>query len=396
MATLDDLTTPLTYQQAKDRLYAAIDANGVDVASWKASAPIRATVNGMAYMLAAITSLISFVTKSGFLSKATTGYLEILAEDVYDTEAVVAQAATAEMTLDNSAGGGVFSFDPGDMIVANPTTGKEFTNSASISLGAGGVETAQPFIAIETGSDSNSAIGTVTEIISPVMVGTVVTNTTAFLGIDNEPADALRVRAKESLGAASPNGPPDAYNFIAKAARRVADDSLIGVTRTRGFPDNATGLINFFIASDTGGITGSVGDTGTDLGKVDDDCQRLATSLCVTLTTASAVVKTISVTASCQMWDDLDLTDTALRASATTNLTNHLKSPTTAPIGGIEVSGDPGKIFREALKAEITKAGLDKIFQLTLIDPAVDVPMANNDVPVFGVLTLSITRVPRQ
>jgi len=394
MATIADLTKSLTYAEAKAKIYAAVEANGVDVASWSDGAPIRAVVAGCSAMLSGFSVLTTSLFNSGFLSSAGTGYLEVLAEDVYNTTAQVAQSGTGDLTLDNSAGGGSYALDPGDLTLRDPATGKEYTNTALITLLPAGTVTGVPAIAVEAGSASSAGVGDVTEIVSPTMPGVTVTNTTAFIGLDAESPEPLRKRARANLGASSPNGPSDAFDAVAKRAKRVDGTTLIGVTRTRGFPDNATGLINFFVGGATAGITGNVGDTATDLGKVDDDIQREATALCVTVTTASAVAFPVDVVIEVWMWDDLDLTDAALRAQATANLTRLIQEET--PIGGIEVDGDIGKIFRDALIGEVKEASVGKIFKSNMTTPVADLYPATNDLPVFGSLTMTINRVKRQ
>ena len=94
------------------------------------------------------------------------------------------------------------------------------------------------------------------------------------------------------------------------------------------------------------------------------------------------------------MWDDLDLTDAALTAGAEDNLEDVLQIQT--PIGGTVVGADPGKIFRDTLIGAVKDASFGKIFQLDMTTPAADGVLGNNDLPVFGTLTLTINRVPRQ
>jgi phage-related baseplate assembly protein len=113
-----------------------------------------------------------------------------------------------------------------------------------------------------------------------------VTNAAAFVGTDEETDVDLKVRCVAKLGSLSPNGARDAYNFIARSATR-ADGSPIGITRVRTIPDGIGG-VDVYLATPSGGVTGTSGDPLTDLGAVAAAIWETTEPLAVEATVASA------------------------------------------------------------------------------------------------------------
>src|SRR5690606_7731376 len=120
-----------------------------------------------------------------------------------------------------------------------------------------------------------------------------VTNPNALVASDLETDQQLRVRCRERLGALSPMGPWDAYSYAAKTAQ-LSTGGPAGITHVRTEHDGF-GNVTAYLATDSGGAAGTVGDTSTPLGAADEAMQQLAVPQCVTLNTQAASSLEISI-----------------------------------------------------------------------------------------------------
>lgn len=385
MSTLDELTTPLTRDEARDAIYAAIASLGVDVTSWKPGAAMRATISGVAIVLSALSKLQALIAASGFLARAEGDWLTLVAKYVYGVDRIEGTFATGNVTLTNG-GGGVFAIGVGDLVVAHEDTGKTYRNTAAFTLHAS--ETLDIAVqADELGSASTATPDKITEFVTTLLQVTV-TNESSLVGLDEEDDQTLRLRCAEKLGTLSPNGPRDAYAFIARSATR-ADGTSIGVTRVKTVADGA-GNLTVYVADDDGPITGTVGDLDTDLGRVDDAIQRLAAPLAVAATTVSASAHLIAITYSLWIRDTTGASNSDIQDAIALKLTEYLA---TSPIGGHVISPATGTIYKSTLEAVIGSVYPAETLKITVSVPAGDVSIADSEAPVVGTLTPTITQV---
>jgi hypothetical protein len=388
MTTLAELVTPLTKEQVEESIYQAIVARGVQTTTWKPGAVTRTIITAVSIVLAAFSALQAMLANSGFLDLATGPWLTLLARYVYGVTRDPGSFATGNLTFDNE-GGGTFSGDAGDLIALNSTTGKTYRNTASFSISSMQTGVIIPFAAVELGTDSNATAGQI-DALETTLLGVVVTNAAALVGTDEETDESLRTRCREKTGAASPNGPKDAYLYFARSAVRRTDGSSIGITRARAIPDGFGG-IDLYLATPTGGVTGTVGDTDTDLGAVDDDLQRLCTPLAVELRTHTAVAETIAVTYEAWIPNTTGKTEAQHLDDVETRLTSFAS---TMQIGGVVVSPETvGKVYVDALEGEIARA-LGGVIKLIVTLPVSDTTLATSDAPVIGTVTGVIHFVP--
>jgi hypothetical protein len=388
MVSLEALITPLTREQAKASIYAVLAAVGVNTTTWKSGAVVRTIIAALAIIVAAFSALVANLARSGFLDYSTGDWLTLLARYVYGVERLTSTQGTGTITLINT-GGGVFTLDPGDLVVKHATTNKTYTNTATISLGAFATLTDVPVIAVELGTASNANPGTITTFESSLL-GVTVTNTTAVVGTDDESDPLLRVRCREKLGSLSPNGPWDAYAYVAKTAKR-ADGSLIGVTRVHSKKDGY-GNVYVYCATATGGVTGDNTDPDTDLGAIALQIQKSAEPLGVTSHTLSAVAKSVNLVYQVWLYNTSGLTDAQVQALIATELTRYASA---APIGGNVIGADPGKIFRTDLEAVMRVR--PEIFRINVViagaDGSGDLVFADNEAPVYGGSIGTITQI---
>lgn len=387
MATLEELTTPLTRTEIEAAIYAAIEARGVKTSSWKPGAIARTIVSAVALVLSAFSTLQQRIAESGFLELAAGDWLTIVAREVYGVERNAGTFAAGNVTFNNT-GGGVFTPAIGDVIVSNSTTGKTYRNTAAFSLGAFQTGVLVPFEAIEIGAASTAAPGDI-DTLETVLLAVTVTNASALVGQDPETDADLRTRCLARTGTLSPNGPADAYRFVALSAV-TSSGTPAGVTRVRTIPDGA-GSVSVIVATPSGPVLGTIGDTSTALGAVDEAIQTQVVPLAVTAITISASAWTVAVTYQAWVKNSIGLTAPQIQSNVALALTDFLA---TMPIGGVRKVPGSGYVFVEQLEGVIAEAiGTDFLVDLAMSVPAADVLVALGGAPVLGTVTPTITIV---
>lgn len=366
--TLADLTTPLTRDDAKTAIYNVLGVLGVDVTAWEAGAVTRTMVTAFAAVLASLSTLQADIAKSGFLDLAEGDWLRLVAQYVYGVEFIEATFATGTLTLTN-AGGGLYIVAAGDLQVAHATTGKTYRNTAGFTLNP--LDTLDITIqADETGSASTAATNTITTFVTTLAADVTCTNPSALLGTDDETDPNLRLRCREKLGALSPNGPWDAYAYVARNATLTTGESA-GVTRTRVTKDGF-GNVTLYIASASGAVTGA------PLTAVADAVETQAVPLAVSATTLSATEVAVNVVYSAWVYNTSGLTVQQVKDAIEAALAAFFAA---LPIGGalLTPSDTTGYVYRDQLLSVIDNA-LPEVFHVTLATPAADVALANNEV----------------
>jgi phage-related baseplate assembly protein len=385
MSDLDDLTTPLTKDEVKASIYEALATVGVDTTAWKAGSVVRTIIAIVAILVAALSRLVSLVASGGFLELSSGTWKTVVARFVYAVDRISATFATGFVTLVN-ASGNIYDLDPGDLVVSNSATGKSYRNSEHITLNGTSTLTDVAVEAVESGSASTSPPGYI-DSLETTLLGVTVTNPAAVVGLDEESDAALEVRCKEKLGSLSPMGPWDAYAYAVRNAKNSSGASL-GIVRTRNNKDGF-GNVTVYVATASGGVSGTVGDTTTDLGAADDAVQRNAAPLTVTATTVSATPKVVAVTYQAWCYNTSGLTDDQVKDAIAEALSVYMSAQ---PIGGNIISTDPGKVFTDAIRSCIAGA-LPQIFHVVLVVPSSDTEFGLDEVPVLGTILGTVTQV---
>jgi hypothetical protein len=387
MPTLAELTTPLTRTEIEAAIYSAIEALGVKTTSWKPGAIARTIIAGTAIVLAAFSTLQARIAESGFLELAAGDWLTIVAREVYGVERSNGTFAAGNVTLTNT-GGGLFTPGIGDVIFLNSTTGKTYRNTAAFVLNPFQVGLVVPVEAIEIGADSTAAPTDIDDFVT-VLLAVTVTNPNALVGQDPETDAALRERCLAKTGVLSPNGPADAYRFLALSAVTTGGTPA-GVTRVRTVPDGA-GNVLVILATASGPVTGIIGDPSTPLGAANEAIQTQCVPLAVTATVQSAVASTIAVTYSLWVKNTIGLTVSQIQTQVATALAVFLS---TQPISGSRKVPGPGFVFVEQLEGVIAEAvGASFLVDVQVTVPAANVAIASNGAPVLGTVTPTVTVV---
>lgn len=377
-ATLEELTTPLTRAEAEDAIYAAIAALGIDTTAWKVGGATRTVIVGVAIILSAASTVQALLAKSGFLEKAEGDWLTLVAKYVYDVDRDLGTFATGTLKLDNTLGN-LYVLAAGDLVALNPTSEKSYRTTAAVTINPLETNVLVAAQCTELGSGGTSSPGTITQL-ETVLLGVSVTNLVAFVGTDTESDAALRERCYAKTGTLSPNGPADAYRYLALSATKD-DGTPANVTRVTTVPDGE-GNVTVYVASASGAVSGTVGDTTTDLGAVDEAIQTLAVPLAVTATVASATPLEIDVTYEVWVKSTIGITDADLYTLINTALATYLS---TARIGGFLKAGQPGRIYVDALEGVIgATVGSQYLIDVAVTVPAADVDVAATEAPVLG------------
>lgn len=382
---LDDLVKPVTEQEIENSIYQVLGTLGLNTTTWKAGAVVRTITTGFSIVLSSFSALQSLIAKSGYLELSEGDWLTVVAHYVYGVDRYPATFATGFVTLTNAAGG-VYDFDPEDLIFLNPATNKTFRNTAPVSIPAGTSGTPStvpnvPILAVEAGSGSTSIPGGISIMVTTV-TGVTVANPSAVVGQDAETDAALRARCSAKLGSLSPMGPWDAYTYAVRNATRE-DGTNLGITRTRITKDGY-GHVTVYVATPSGGLTPE------DLAIANTAIQNNAEPLCVDATAQSASPVTIAVTYELWMYNTSGQTTEQIKAVIGTRLTEWFPLQ---PIGGNVIAGDPGKIFVDKIRAVIGDA-FPEIFHVLVTVPAADVVMAVSDVATAGIIAGTIHQEP--
>lgn len=372
MTTLDELTRPLTVDEVKAAIYATLEAQGVQTSTWKPGAVVRTIIAGASIVIAAASRLQAALARGGFLDLAEGDWLTLVARHAYGVERHRGSFASGQVTLTNT-GGGIYSGDAGDLVFSVSTgaaAGKTYRNTAPYSLAA--MSTLDvPVEAVELGSASTAGAGDI-DTLETALIGVSVTNALALVGTDEEGDEALRQRCRDKLGSLSPNGPRDAYAFVARTTRN-ADGETIGVTRTRTVADGAGGL-TVYVASAGGTVA------GPDVALIQAAVNELAEPLAITATVASASPVEIAISYEVWVRDTIGLTVDQIK-SAVENAVDALFGAT--PIGGDVISGAPfGALYKPAIEGAITSAvGAHYLVDLSVTIPSADQPFTVDQVP---------------
>jgi phage-related baseplate assembly protein len=374
MITLPGLMNPPTTEQVKAKIYDVMGIVGVNTTTWKPGAVVRTMIAALSIMVAFGFAMVGKIARGAFLETAAGGWLTLCARYVFGVERELATFAAGSATLVNS-GGGVYTVDPGDLILSNPDTGKTYRNTSAFTLN-GLATLIIPIVANEAGAASTAVPNGISVLETP-LAGVTVTNAAALVGLDEESDAVLKSRCEAKLGSLSPNGPWDAYAFIAKSSKR-SDGTTIGVTRTRVVPDGY-GNVELYVATATGAVSGIASDPTTDLGAISDAIQRKSVPLAVTADVLSATAQTFALTYSVWMYNTSGRTNAEVQDAIETSVAAYLSMQ---PIGGNVISGG-GKVYRSDLIGVIRAVFPEHIFRVDITTPALDV-----DVPAYAVLML--------
>ncbi len=354
-------------------------AYGLPTETWAEGDPTLTDFYFISEMLESLEQVLTIFIASGFLDTATGDALKVKAYQDFNVEVPEATFATCSVRMTNT-GGGAYAPAAGDLTYLNTSTGKTYRNTTGGTLIGVGSTLTVDVVADEAGSDSSAAIGEIDAMVT-VLRGVTVTNTTAAVGQDEQSEQATREQCRDKLGALSPNGPRDAYVYVAKNHDLTG---TTGITRARTYGDSTTGVVTGYFA----GPSGAVSTVDRDLARA--AILLYATPLCITPTFSSATNVVVPITY--QLWvyaadsRELDQIEDAVEDALELMFLAR-------PIGGDIIPPDAtGKLYQSLIEATIRSASTYS-FRVLLTLPVADVALSLGEVAALGTITATITKV---
>ena len=401
MTTPASLNSLLTQQTLTDYYNAALSIAqqlGLSTTSWQPGDPTRSLFYLESQLLAVLDQIVTGFGQSGFLDyaalpvkdpitgnplPASTSWLNVLAQQVYNVTVPPATYATTAETLTN-AGGGFFVFGPGDLQFSNPTTGATYHNTTGGTLtpvGTPGAVLSITVVADVAGSAGNASANAINTLVTPLL-GVTCTNPAAATGIDQQSAAVTIQQCRNKLASLSPNGPAGAYSYV---ALNSALTGTVNITRCRVYPNSVTGQVQIYVAGPSGLVSPS------DVTAAQNAVQTWATPLCITPTVASANAVNVPVTYTLWLYTSVNQTSAQIQTAVQNALANYFAN---RPIGGdIIPPAATGSLYLSELQAVIGAVFPNQTFKVTVSAPAGDVALNNGDVPVLGVVTGTVNLI---
>jgi phage-related baseplate assembly protein len=349
------------------------NALGLVTTSWRTGDPTLAQFDYHAEALENRDARSAELAKAAWLSTATGDWLTVLASEVFGVDRVQATYAAPSVTVQNS-GGAFYPIAPGDLTFKDSVTQKTYRNTNGDAEVGGplsaGVFRTYELIADEPGSGSTTGANDIDQLVT-TRNGVVIISSTSAIGVDQQADDSLKLQCLASLGALSPNGPADAYEFVARKAELTG---VQDVTRARAIGDSTTGFVTLYIAGASGPVAGA------SVTAVQAAILKWATPLCITPTTQHAGAVTINVTAT--------ISGPGLPFDAETLATNELLRVLSA----FQIASSGGDSVDTTLLTKAIRDGIAvPIKTLSMTIPAAPVALTLGQYPVLG--TVSITEV---
>ena len=376
----------LLLQETQANILAAslsIAANiGLPVTAWQPGDPTRSLYIIEAAKLEALESIVVGFIQSGFLNYAQGQWLIILARQVFNVTVPPATFATTTVTLTNT-GGGLYDIDANDLSFTqsgDPTA--TYTNTSGgtlLPLGTLSLDVT----ADTAGSAGNAAPDDIDTLVTSLL-GVTCTNPTAAVGLDLQPASTTIQQCQDKLGSLSPDGPAEAYSYV---ARTPALAGTPNITRVRVYPDSDTGDVLVYLAGASGGSSGG------DVTLVTAAIAQWATPLTITPTVAAASNVSIAVTYSLWCYTTINQTSDQVQAAVLAALESVFSSPELSPIGGNIIPPASTGYFYQSLILSTILSVDPNIFRVVLSAPTTDTSLGNGDVAVLGTVTPTVNFV---
>jgi hypothetical protein len=369
--SLSQLLQAVPLESWKQRIEDIAKGVGLKTENWAAGGFTRILIALFAPLHTTNGDAVRIIAASHFLDLAEGAWLTALAKQVYNVDRIEATYAAAPqaITLTNT-GNKYFEFDPLDIVFKKPSNDRSYRNSSGGVLPPGGTLVVD-VIADQPGSDSNAAVGTITEL-TTTLLGVTCTNTVALIGVDEQKDPELRQLCRDSVAARSIGGVKRAYFYYAKTTRRT-NGTPVGVTRVRIPPAVGDGTGAVYVASASGALT------SPDVDFVQASFDENVTHYGFDATAISAANK--SITAPCTIWipSSLGLTEEQAQLKVYDALSAYI---TGVDIGGVVIAPTAGRIYWRKL-IEIITAAVPGALKAQLTSET-DIAIAGNEVPVWA------------
>jgi hypothetical protein len=379
MSLLADLLSPILASDFATSVKSVAAGLGLLPDSWVALDPEDAIVESTAETFAMQWNTYATIAiQGGWLETAAAigdttgpanGWIRLLASSVFNVQAIPSSFASGGWTGTNTTAGNLGPFGPGQLKFYNLDTNKTYTNASSVTF-VPGANSPTTITADVIGSGSNAAPGRI--VLLTTVLGLSGSNALAIFGLDAETAPALAARCRLKYYALSPNGPSQAYQYVALTPSL---NGGLSINRVAVSPSSTIGLVTMLIASPAGPPV-NVGDPAA--------LQAVLYTLVVPdtakLLVAGAVAHTINVTWTAYYHASANIVPATEMANGNAALTSAFAL---FPIGGDAITPGNGFVFVDRL-ISILGTALPKAFQIVVSVPGGDVAIAANEVPTLG------------
>jgi hypothetical protein len=308
------------------------------------------------------------MTINVFMSTADGEWATLHAKDVYNVDRGEATYAAPSVTLLNQ-GGGVWDLGPGDLRMICSATGKTYASTDNPGVLGPGAELTYALVADEAGAASSVGLDEIDDFETPAgmaTMGVVIIGSTSAAAQDEQSVPELRDQCGDTLGALSPNGPPDAYEYVCKNPELTGNTEI---NRATAVGDHDSGEVVVYVASASGTVT------APSVAAAEAACLKWATPLTVLPFVESAVAVAVNISA--------QISGPGIPAAFHAAINGALgKLFVGLPIGGT--------VYRSRIIAEIHNA-VPQIASVNLVSPVADVVLTAGNVPTLG--TLAVTEV---
>jgi phage-related baseplate assembly protein len=368
VVTFEELMVPITRDEFVASMLQVLADLGLPTTAWQETSTVRELIYTAANSDAILSDSITPAARAGLLDYAEGQWLTLTASQEYGVDRIESTIATGDIRLTETEGVPQ-SFSPGDVRVLNEATGKTYTNTEGGTLSANSTLDLA-FAADEPGSASDLVDGQTLSLVIAIP-GVTPSWVADLLGQDQETDAALRDRCRDSMAAASPNGPADAYDYFAKSTLRP-DGTAIGVTRSKTAEANAT--VTLYVADADGAIT------SPDVAYIQENIDLHVTPTGFTAIVLSAATLGIPIALSLRRTVGASASIASLEVLITAAIASYFSS---IPVGGETAQTFHG-VFKSTIVQRVRNAGGDNVADVVVTAPASDVALANNQVPVIS------------
>lgn len=146
--TLAQLLTPQTQQQIFQTLLSVYQANGFPVTAWQAGGVERTRLMAISTgLLDSVSNWIPAYTGGGFVDYAAGGWMDLLAQELYNLTRNAAVNTIGNITLTAASGVGSQTYQAGQLKATFQASGLSYLNTGTVVIPAGPGSVSAPFMA---------------------------------------------------------------------------------------------------------------------------------------------------------------------------------------------------------------------------------------------------------
>lgn len=408
---LTDLIKDLDRKEVLDDFIQVGKVLGLSTGAWQPGEPIYNLIVIFADQVTRLwNNVLVKALRAMFLDFGEGDWLTLFAGTFYETWRQEETFAIGTLVIENRSLVAFYNFSPGDIKVQN-AAGKTFTATTGGSLGPWSGSGLTPRLTLSMKADEvGAASNTVADGIAhyptaplSAFAGIYVYANTVFIGSDQETDASLKKRARLSTGPLSPASPRSAYESVALSARVSADGipllsrdagydiaTPVNVNRTR-ITEPGGGVVHVYVASPAGAADGDDVTPGSDVFYINALIQDRVAPAGISVTVASAVVRSVTVPTISVYIDRESLVTTQEAYDAVLAAVTEFFEM--LPIGGMRVTPmGTGYVFLSEIAAKASES-LDGIFRVAISGSDVALLAAEVAVPdAFTILTTVVTQ----